>query len=78
MRTSFGQWIGIALFGSLWGWLVFGEGFGWIASIPAALIGTLIAMVPVVLFAAVIWRLTEGVIAIIREGKPPSPPPPTR
>ena len=77
IRTSFGQWIGIALFTAIWGWLVFGQGFGWLASIPAALIGTLIAMFPVIFAAAIVWRLIEGIIEASRAGKPPSPPSPT-
>ncbi|MDZ4377992.1 MAG: hypothetical protein U0973_07550 [Xanthomonadaceae bacterium] len=77
IRTSFGQWIAIALFAAIWGWLVSSEGHGWLASIPAALIGTLIAMIPVTFAVAIVWRLVEGIIDASRAGKPPSPPSPT-
>lgn len=66
IRSAMGQWIMWALFAAIWGWLVFGQGFGWLASLPAALIGTVVLMVPVILLVAFFWRLTEDLIAVIR------------
>lgn len=72
-----GQVIAGLLFIALWVWMVFGDNQPAIPSLFAALIATIILMVPIILFVAVCWRLVEGVIEAIGEGKPPSPPSPT-
>jgi hypothetical protein len=77
MRTSMGQVIAWGLFAAIWGWLVFGAGHHPVWSIPAAVIGMLVLLIPVTLFAAVCWRFAEGMIELIRAARPPSPPRPT-